>query len=124
MEEEFDYDLDALVVEEESAPPFRFKWGGKPFEMPLMMAMPFEAQLALEEANITDSMQIIMGDAFDELMATPGTDGELMSTGRAKGLFEAWHKHQGLDLGESKASSRSYGNTARRSKRTSRSGRR
>lgn len=122
--EEFDYDLDALVVEEELAPPFRFRWGGKTFEMPLMLAMSLADQLDLESANANDSMRIIMGDAFDDLMAAKGPDGKPLSAGRAKGLIAAWLKHQGLEPGESQASSRSSANTARPSRRTSRSGRR
>ena len=125
MPDEYDYDLDALVVEEENAPPFRFRWGGKMFEMPLMLAMPFEDQLALENATLQESMRVIMGSgAFDELMGTLGPDERPLSTGRIKALIEQWHRYQGLEPGESQASSRSSANTAGRSRRTSRSGRR
>ena len=55
MSDEYDYDLDALVVEAENAPPFRFKWRGEVWEMPLMMAMPFSDQLALEDATVDAS---------------------------------------------------------------------
>lgn len=86
--------------------------------MPLMMAMDFKDQLALESATVEESMQIIMGDDFDRLVAEP------ISTGRMRKLIEAWHRHQGMEPGESLASPRSSANTARRSKPTSRSTRR
>lgn len=117
-EEQYDYDLDALVVEAENAPPFKFKWRDQVWEMPLMDALDFGDQLALEEATVERSMQLIMGeDQFTQLISEP------ISTGRMRGLIEAWQRHQGLEPGESRASSRSSKNTARRSKRTSRSGR-
>jgi len=116
--DDYDYDLDALVLEVETAPPFRFKWRNEPWEMPLMQAMDFADQMALEEATVEQSMRLIMGsDQFDRLLAEP------ISIARMEGLIRAWHRHQGLEPGESRASRRSSGNTARRSKRTSRSGR-
>lgn len=123
--DEVDFDLDLLTVEAEDAPPFTFRWGGKTFEMPLMMGMPFEDQLALERATVEESMRLIMGDAtFDELVVTRGgTDERPLSIGRMSELLTRWNRHQGLEPGESRASSRSSGSTARRSRRTSRSGR-
>jgi hypothetical protein len=118
VEETFDYDLDALVVEEENAPPFRFQWRGEIFEMPLMMGMDFKDQLALEAATVEESMRLIMGGDYDRLVQEP------ISIGRMKALIEAWHRHQGVEPGELVASSRSSVNTARRSKPTSRSTRR
>lgn len=122
-DQRFDYDLDVLIVEEEDAPPFSFKWGGERFEMPLMMALPFADQLELEELTTEESMRQIMGDDdFTRLLTTKGgPKGEPPSTGRMKALIEAWHRHQGLEPGESQPSPRSYGSTAGRSKPTSRS---
>ena len=117
-EEQYDYDLDALVVEAENAPPFKFKWRDQVWEMPLMDALEFSDQLALEEATVERSMELIMGEEqFAQFIAGP------ISTGRMRGLIKAWQKHQGLEPGESRASSRSSKNTVRQSKPTSRSGR-
>lgn len=124
-DERVDYDLDALVVEEEDAPPFRFRWGGKPFEMRLAGALPLSEQLSLEEMSTEDSMRLLMGeDSFSELVDTlGGPDERPLSTARMGELIRQWKRHQGLEPGESRASSRSSGNTARQSRRTSRSGR-
>src|SRR5262245_19477516 len=117
-EDQYDYDLDALVVEAGNAPPFRFKWRDEVWEMPLMMAMPFNDQLALEGATVEESMALIMGaEQFDRFIAEP------ISTGRMRDLIATWQRFQGLEPGESRASSRSSANTARRSKQTSRSAR-
>ena len=118
MSDEYDYDLDALVVEAENAPPFKFKWRDEVWHMPLMNAMPFRDQLDLEAATVEESMRLIMGeDQFERFIAEP------ISTGRIRGLIETWQRFQGLEPGESQASSRSSANTARRSRRTSRSAR-
>ena len=118
MSDEYDYDLDALVVDAENAPPFKFKWRDEVWQMPLMNAMQFSDQLSLEDSTVEDSMRLIMGsDQFDRFIAEP------ISTGRMRDLIEAWQRFQGLEPGESRASRRSSGNTARPSKRTSRSAR-
>lgn len=118
MSDEYDYDLDALVVEAENAPPFKFKWRGEVWQMPLMNAMQFRDQLDLENATVEESMRLIMGeDQFEQFIAEP------ISTGRMRDLIAAWQRFQGLEPGESAASSRSSRSTARPSKRTSRSGR-
>ena len=116
MSDEYDYDLDALVVDAENAPPFKFKWRDQVWEMPLMNAMLFRDQLDLEAATVEESMRLIMGeDQFERFIAEP------ISTGRMRDLIETWQRFQGLEPGESRASRRSSGNTARPSKRTSRS---
>ena len=118
MSDEYDYDLDALVVEAEALPPFRFKWRDQVWEMPWMNAMPFRDQLDLENATVDQSMRLIMGDdQFERFIAEP------ISTGRMRDLIETWQRFQGLEPGESRASSRSSANTARPSRRTSRSAR-
>jgi len=124
-DERVDFDLDMLVVEDETAPPFRFRWGGQIFEMQLMAAMPLTEQLELQEMTTEQSMSQILGeDTFERLITTKGGPaGEPISTGRMRELIAAWHRHQGLELGESQASPRSSRSTVRRSKRTSRSGR-
>lgn len=112
------FDLDAVEVEAESADPFRFRWRGEVYEMPLAAALDFTDQLALETASETESMRLILGDdQFDRLTTDP------MSTGRMNVLLTQWLRHQGLKPGELPASSRFSANTVRRSKRTSRSGR-
>jgi hypothetical protein len=123
-EPEVDFDLDALVVEDEDAPPFTFKWGGKRYELPLMKQLPFHKQLLLETVTDLEAVSILVGEELArELAETKGADGRTLSIGRFGELFNAWFKHQGLEPGESLASQRSSGNTARPSKRTSRSGR-
>ena len=115
---EVDFDLDAVVVEAETAEPFRFTWKGETWELPLMDALEFADQIALESANVEDSLRLLMGDdQWERFIAHP------ISTGRARELIRRWQKWQGLEPGESPASSRSSRSTARRSKRSSRSGR-
>ena len=38
--EQYDFDLDAALVEEEDSEPFRFKWSGEVYELPLLAALP------------------------------------------------------------------------------------
>jgi hypothetical protein len=117
-EQKYDFDLDALVVDAENAPPFKFKWRDEVWEMPIMNAMPFRDQMDLETATVEESMELIMGEEqFRQFISEP------ISTGRMSDLIEEWHRFQGIKPGESRASRRSSGNTARPSKRTSRSGR-
>lgn len=94
------FDLDALEVEDESKPPFEFTYQGDKFTLPVAAAMPWQSQLALESANQRESLRLIMGDEqFDRFSALP------MSSARLGKLVEAWLRHQGLNPGESPASS-------------------
>ena len=54
------FDLDAVVVEEEDAPPFQFTWGGDTYEIPIMAALPFDTQLALETATDLEAVTILL----------------------------------------------------------------
>lgn len=114
MPEEFD--LDALELEDENADPFRFTFRGEKYEMPLMMQMDFSDQLALEDATLSDSLEIILGtEQFKRLLSEP------VSTARMKALIERWQEFQGLEPGKSESSRRSSARMGGRSKRTSRS---
>ena len=116
--DDYDFDLDSLVVEAEGSKPFVFRWREQSWEMPLMDALDLSDQLALENATVEESLRIIMGgEQWDRFIAEP------ISTGRTRALIKQWRKWQGLNEGESRASSRSSVSTARRSRRTSRSGR-
>jgi hypothetical protein len=123
--QQFDYDLDALIVEDEDAPPWRFKWAGKVYEMALMATMPVQTQLDIEGAPIEDQMRLILGDVeFADLISVKGAGGRAMTAGRMRDLVTAYMEHQGLVRGKSDSSPSSSGNTARPLKRTSRSARR
>ncbi len=89
------FDLDALEVEGEDSPPFEFTYKGEKFSMPAATAMPWQDQLALERADQTESLRLILGgEQFGRLEKLP------MSAARLGALIEAWQKHQGLDSGE------------------------
>jgi hypothetical protein len=125
LDEQFDYDLDALVVEDEDAPPFRFKWGGRVFEMALLATLDVQVQTDLEGASIEEQLRLVIGDeAYSELITIKGAGGRVMSTGRMRDLVKAWMAHQGLEPGKSPDSSRSSASMVRRSRPTSRSARR
>lgn len=125
LDEQFDYDLDALVVEDEEAPPFRFKWGGRVFEMALLAALPVTVQTDLENATVEEQLRLVIGDdEYGELVTIMGANGRTMSTGRMRDLINAWLSHQGLAPGKSQPSSSSSVSTVRRSRPISRSGRR
>lgn len=119
------FNLDALLVEEEDAPPFTFVWGGKTYHMPLMPQLPFERQLALETATDLQAVGIILGDdlANDLADTLGGPDKRPLSIARFGRLLDAWFAHQGLERGKSPASSASSAPMVRPSRRTSRSGR-
>ncbi len=96
------FDLDALEVEDEHKPPFRFAYRGDTFDLPVAAAMPWQDQVQLEKAGQLESLRLIMGDVqFERFRMLP------MSAGRLGKLIEAWLKYQGLKPGESAASSRS-----------------
>lgn len=122
---QFDYDLDALIVEDEDAPPFRFKWGGRVFEMALLATLPVQVQTGLEGATVEEQLRLVIGDdEYSELVSIPGPSGREMTAGRMRDLVKAWMSHQGLEPGKSQPSSSSSASTARRSRPTSRSARR
>lgn len=122
---QYDYDLDAALVEEENSEPFRFKWGGEVYSLPLLAALPADEQIEFENQPVVDQMIRLLGaDAYERLTTEPGADGRKLSMGRLRDLVDAWLAHQGLERGKSPASSDSSANTARRSRPTSRSGRR
>lgn len=101
-DETTEFDLDALEVEGEDAEPFRFTYKGQKFEMPVAKAMDWRDQLALSEATEAESVRLIMGDEqYERLSKLP------MSSARFGALIDRWGKHQGLSLGNSRASSRS-----------------
>jgi hypothetical protein len=89
------FDLDALEVEGEDSPPFEITYKGEKFSMPTATAMAWQDQLALERADQTESLRLIMGaEQFARLEKLP------MSAARLGALIEAWQKHQGLTPGE------------------------
>jgi hypothetical protein len=88
------FDLDALEVEGEDSPPFEFTYKGETFQLPAATAMPWQDQLALENADQLESLRLILGDQFPRFEKLP------MSASRLGKLIEAWQSHQGLKPGE------------------------
>lgn len=88
------FNLDALEVEGEDAPPFEFVYKDEKFTMPAATSMPWQDQLALEGADQMGSLRLILGDQFDRFKALP------MSAARLGKLLEAWLASQGLKPGE------------------------
>lgn len=128
------FDLDAVVVESDDAPPFSFTWGGKAFELPPFMALPADRQIAvidavyseegIDPARLLGVLRLVVGDdLIAELSATlGGPSNKPMSALRLMRLIGAWIETE-RDGGKSPASSPSSGATARPSKQTSRSAR-
>jgi hypothetical protein len=89
------FDLDALEVEGEDGKPFTFTYKGETYTMPVAAAMPWQDQLALEEADSRESLRLILGDEqFKRFQKQP------MSTARFAALIEQWKKYQGIKTGE------------------------
>jgi hypothetical protein len=89
------FDLDALEVEGEDGEPFTFTYQGETYTMPNATAMPWQDQLALETADTTESLRLILGDEqFTRFQKQP------MSAGRLNALISKWMEHQGLKQGE------------------------
>jgi hypothetical protein len=89
------FDLDALEVEGEGNPPFEFTYKTQSFTLPAATSMPWQDQLALENADQLESLRLILGDEqFKRFEKLP------MSAARLGALIEAWQDHQGLKPGE------------------------
>jgi hypothetical protein len=89
------FDLDALEVEGEDNPSFEFTYKGEVFTMPTATGMPWQDQLALEQADQLTSLRLILGDEqFKRFEKLP------MSAARLGALIDQWQAHQGLKPGE------------------------
>lgn len=124
--EQYDFDLEAAVVDEETSEPFRFKWAGRVYSLPLLAALPITEQLRFEDMPINEQLVELLGEAeYEALTTTPGGPlNKPISAGRMRELLNGWLAHQGLTPGKSPDSSRSSASTAPLSRPTSRSGRR
>lgn len=122
------FDLDAAVGES-AIESFRFTWGGQTFELPAVLALPVDRQLALIDAieSLADpSPNEIVGVLkllIDDEMLARLSAAKPLSVQGLMALITAWMGSQGLAVGKSPASSASSASTAPRSKPTSRSGR-
>ena len=122
------FDLDAAVGDA-NAEPFRFTWGGKPFELPAAMALPVDRLLrivaAIEgiETATPDGIAELLGLLVDEETLARLSAARPLSVDGLMKLITAWISREGLSLGKSPASADSSSSTARKSKPTSRSGR-
>jgi hypothetical protein len=89
------FDLDSLDVEGENDAPFTFTYKGEKYTMPVAAAMPWQDQLALENATQLESLRLILGDEqFRRFEKAP------MSSARLAALLGRWMSHQGLKPGE------------------------
>ena len=89
------FDLKALEVEGEDAPPFEFEYKGEKFAMPAATAMPWQDQLALETADQLTSLRLILGEEqFKRFEKLP------MSAARLGKLIEQWGDYQGAPVPE------------------------
>src|SRR5690349_3080131 len=101
------FDLDAAVAATEPEP-FRFTWGGEECELPAVLALPIERQLAMvstierlkadaSAADIIEALNVIVGaDKLAELNAI-----KPMGASTLMKLIEAWMADQGDTLGKS-----------------------
>lgn len=125
------FDLDAAVgatVRE----PFRFTWGGQPFELPCVLDLPIGQQLDLvaalelidakKEPDPAQLLNILKMGVGEDLLEQLSARKPLSAVG-VMSLLNAWIEFQGDDLGKSPAAPASSASTARPSKATSRSGR-
>ena len=122
------FDLDAAVGAVE-AKPFRFVWGGQTHELPAIMALPVDRQLAIvatieglgedttDPTKIANALKVLVGERLlADLSAV-----KPLSTAALMGLLSAWMTDQGVDVGKSPASAPSSASTAKPSRQTSRS---
>jgi hypothetical protein len=96
------FDLDALAVEAESAEPFRFRWDGHEFALPLLQQMTWQDSVAYfaDDATPDAKLRRLLGaPQYEQFTAKP------MSTARLNALLDAWFAAQGTSAGESVASS-------------------
>lgn len=101
------FDLDALASE---GVPFRYRFGGEDYEMPLDIDLPTVAKL--DHGDAEGALKAILGDEqWARMVASPHVFGvkSLMA------LLDAYAKHLGLEnLGGLFASTDSSPNTAQR----------
>jgi hypothetical protein len=106
MSEEFD--LDALVAEARKEP-FRFRYGGRSFELPHASDMDWRAVEAAELGNYAALRELFrfglaeQWEAFEKLHQPAKAMGE---------LFRRWQAHAGVRPGESQGSADSSESTA------------
>lgn len=124
------FDLDAAVGALTNEP-LAFTWGGKTFELPNVLDLPLDRQLALvnaidgldakkaEPAELLAVLSLILGE---ELQAELSAVKPLSAVG-VMSLLGSWVQFQEAGLGKSPASPASSKRTAPRSKPTLRSGR-
>jgi len=103
------FDLDAVIAEREKKPPFVFRFGGESYSLPTRPDV--RAAAALGAGRLDDGLRMMLGQAqWERLQEAEAVfdDQALLS------IMEAYQKHTGDDLGESKASTRSSRNTAKK----------
>lgn len=112
------FDLDALLDDNEEREPFAFKWDGEEYELPPVRDM--RAVGAISAGRIYDGLLLLLGpEQWARIQASP----KVLSAPKLRKLLDAYSEYiDGLNVGESSASSSSSKSTARRSTRTSRSG--
>jgi hypothetical protein len=106
------FDLDAL--ERDTTPvPFRFTAGGQTFDLAGPSDLDWHALPTFQEGRVDQVLPHLLGDQFDafDQLDIPGW--------KLDQLLTAWGRHNGIDLGESQASSTSSAGTVRPSRRTS-----
>lgn len=122
------FDLDAVYAETRTEP-FRFKWAGEEWELPLFADIDWRALgLANELTALADTENMAEVDvsvlrrlfefAFGPTQAARW-DKVPQNTSAMTTLFGAWQSYSGTTLGESSASTDSSASTERPSKPTS-----
>lgn len=113
------FDLDRVLAEQADArgdlEPFTFVFDGEEYELPPVRDI--RAVSAIAAGHVYDGLAALLGpEQWERVQASPAT---LTSTA-VRSLLDAYGEHiDGLNAGESSASSNSSTRTARPSKRTS-----
>ncbi len=105
-------DLDALE-RDETAEPFVFTVAGQTFSLVHPGDIDWHYTEALESGSPAVLLQAILGDQYEDFAKVE------VPAWKLNKLLEAWGKHNGVDLGESVASSGSSATTAALSRPTS-----
>lgn len=102
-------DVDAIMAERVEKPPYVFRFGGEIYNLP--PRADFRAIAAMSQGELDKAMRLLMGQSQWERLQ----DAEAVFTDETlKVVMDGYQAHMGEDLGESKASTRSSKNTARR----------
>lgn len=95
-----DFDLDAVLAEEETRAPFRFTFDGKPYELPA--SIDIRAIAAISAGRLDDGLRLLLNpDQWQAIQDSP----KMLTSNALRQLFDTYTAFaDGATAGESSAS--------------------